>query len=109
MSLSQTVQTNLIHYNSWTGVDVVTTSNQSFLCGYPPAKLDERDPPNRKEWVVPRSMANHLVTTKEIQLWFDSIAKSDWRPSRVTLALVNGDGTVVYYFVHDGVVKPRQN
>ena len=28
---------------------------------------------------------------------------------RVLLATVNDDSTIVYYIVHDGIVKPRQN
>lgn len=33
-----------------------------------------------------------------------------WRQTkRVLLATVDGDSTVVYYIVHDGIVKPRQN
>ncbi|EGP91351.1 unnamed protein product [Zymoseptoria tritici ST99CH_3D1] len=36
----------------------------------------------------------------------------EWReklPKRVLLATADDDSTVVYYVVHDGVVKPRQN
>jgi tRNA-splicing endonuclease subunit Sen15 len=35
-----------------------------------------------------------------------------WRkdaPKRVLLATVHEDSTVVYYIIHDGIVKPRQN
>ncbi|KAF2139416.1 uncharacterized protein K452DRAFT_289974 [Aplosporella prunicola CBS 121167] len=33
-----------------------------------------------------------------------------WRTAkRVLLAVVEDDSTVVYYLVHDGLVKPRQN
>lgn len=28
---------------------------------------------------------------------------------RVLLATVNADSTIVYYIVHEGIVKPRQN
>ena len=31
------------------------------------------------------------------------------REKRVLLAVVEADSTVVYYWVHDGIVKPRQN
>lgn len=37
---------------------------------------------------------------------------SKWRttlPKRVLLATLDDDSTVVYYIVHDGIVKPRQN
>lgn len=33
-----------------------------------------------------------------------------WRQTkRVVLATLSDDSTVVYYIVHDGLVKPRQN
>ncbi|KAI5966436.1 SEN15 [Candida pseudojiufengensis] len=31
------------------------------------------------------------------------------RPNRITIALINDDGTIVYYFIYDGITKPRQN
>lgn len=37
---------------------------------------------------------------------------SEWRdqlPKRLLMAMVDEDSTLVYYIVHDGVVKPRQN
>lgn len=42
----------------------------------------------------------------------ESDAWSDWReklPKRLLLATLDDDSTVVYYIVHDGIVKPRQN
>jgi tRNA-splicing endonuclease subunit Sen15 len=40
----------------------------------------------------------------------DDRPANPWRKSkRVVLASVDSDSTVVYYIVHDGVVKPRQN
>lgn len=40
------------------------------------------------------------------------IVANPWRikmPKRLLLATVDDDSTVVYYIVHDGIVKPRQN
>lgn len=31
------------------------------------------------------------------------------RKKRLVMAIVSSDSTVVYYIVHDGIVKPRQN
>ena len=37
-------------------------------------------------------------------------AQNPWRTTkRVLLATVDNDSTVVYYIIHDGIVKPRQN
>lgn len=35
--------------------------------------------------------------------------RGSWRGKRVLLATVHDDSTVVYYMMHDGIVKPRQN
>lgn len=40
---------------------------------------------------------------KEMRKWAGDDVK------RVLLATVDDDSTVVYYVVHDGIVKPRQN
>lgn len=40
---------------------------------------------------------------------FDSIQNSGPRGKRILLATVHNDSTVVYYFMHEGMVKPRQN
>ena len=42
----------------------------------------------------------------------DGTTANVWRtrqPKRVLLATLDDDSTVVYYIVHDGIVKPRQN
>jgi tRNA-splicing endonuclease subunit Sen15 len=36
--------------------------------------------------------------------------ENEWRTTkRLLLATLDDDSTVVYYIVHDGIVKPRQN
>ncbi|KAF4457264.1 tRNA-splicing endonuclease subunit sen-15 [Fusarium albosuccineum] len=40
---------------------------------------------------------------------FDSIDNSGPREKRLLLATVHNDSTVVYYLMHEGMVKPRQN
>ncbi|KAK3723566.1 hypothetical protein LTR37_001818 [Vermiconidia calcicola] len=42
----------------------------------------------------------------------DGAPMNKWRisqPKRLLLATLDDDSTVVYYIVHDGIVKPRQN
>ncbi|KAF8458361.1 tRNA-splicing endonuclease subunit Sen15 [Terfezia claveryi] len=36
-------------------------------------------------------------------------AGTEKRKKRLVMGMVSGDSTVVYYIVHDGIVKPRQN
>lgn len=44
-------------------------------------------------------------------LWkpIDKTMNGKGRVDRITIALINDDGTIVYYFIHDGITKPRQN
>ena len=39
----------------------------------------------------------------------DKTMNGKGRVGRLTIALINDDGTIVYYFIHDGITKPRQN
>lgn len=110
MSLVELVKTNLVHYNNWTNVEAYTEDHALVLLkGIPPAKLAEGDQDQAVEWVVPKHMQQGHCSMEEIETWFSLVERVQKRPKRVTLALVNDDATVVYYFVHDGAVKPRQN
>jgi tRNA-splicing endonuclease subunit Sen15 len=78
-----------------------------------------------REWILPARL-NEKWTLRRLAGVFDAItsvppssepaaSESDrqenpWRTTkRVLLGAVDSDSTVVYYIVHDGVVKPRQN
>jgi tRNA-splicing endonuclease subunit Sen15 len=80
---------------------------------------------SEREWVLPTRL-NEKWTLHRLAEVFDAIdmvpsaPESDapahdgpanpWRTTkRALLASVDSDSTVVYYIIHDGVVKPRQN
>ncbi|WPK26012.1 hypothetical protein PUMCH_003356 [Australozyma saopauloensis] len=117
MSIAQQTLTNLVHYNLWTDVTVhdVQESAEStpyrfaLLSGLPPSKLDQSDKEGLREWVIARLLEDRHSSMSEIEQFFRAIESLAPRPKRVTLALVNDDATVTYYFVHDGAIKPRQN
>lgn len=117
MSVSEQVVTNLVHYNLWSNVkshiEEVKSPNDgpkfAILSGMPPEKLDQLDVERQREWVIAKLMDCQTCDMKEIELYFDAVGKLDHRPKRLTLGLVNDDGTVTYYFIHDGLIKPRQN
>lgn len=117
MGFSEEVVTNLVHYNLWSDVKshVDTTecasngSEYAVISGMPPAKLDLLDPDRQREWVIAKLMESKTCDMKEIELYFETITRLDKRPKRLTLGLLNDDGTVAYYFIHDGIIKPRQN
>lgn len=85
-------------------------------------KLDVVVEPER-EWVLPTRLSEKWSLRRLAEV-FDCVgvvppgvedeegegSQNMWRKrKRVVLATVDGDSTVVYYIVHDGVVKPRQN
>ncbi|KAL5118832.1 hypothetical protein ACEQ8H_003335 [Pleosporales sp. CAS-2024a] len=77
-----------------------------------------------REWILPTRL-NEKWTLRRLAGVFDAITSvppspnaavesahtaNPWRTTkRLLLATADSDSTVVYYIVHDGVVKPRQN
>ena len=90
--------------------------------------LTEKDVPVEREWVLPTHLHEKWTLRRFAEI-FDSIdatppdtqvdeAKPDLRNryqrtrrrgKRLLMAVVNDDSTIVYYIIHDGIVKPRQN
>jgi tRNA-splicing endonuclease subunit Sen15 len=72
------------------------------------------------EWVLPTHLREGWSLKRFAEI-FDAIGivppaedvkskQNQWRTTkRVLLATLQDDSTVVYYIVHDGIVKPRQN
>ncbi|KAI4244739.1 MAG: hypothetical protein L6R42_010388 [Xanthoria sp. 1 TBL-2021] len=93
--------------------------------------VQEKDVPSEREWVLPTHLRETWSLRKFAEV-FDGIdpvppavdqASEEKRPfragkggigsrrggKRLMLATVGDDSTVVYYVMHDGIVKPRQN
>jgi tRNA-splicing endonuclease subunit Sen15 len=86
------------------------------------------DPKPEREWVLPTHLKEEWSLRRFAEI-FNSIGLvppeedhtqperlnqdneiNRWRTTkRVLLATLQDDSTVVYYIVHDGIVKPRQN
>lgn len=125
--ITSTVLGNLEHQHDWTDLKVHHAPGQRPLIrGLPPRRLyihpddqiaalaregssgHEMTQGAELEWVL----AVHLEekwTLASFATVFDSIEHSGPRAKRVLLATVHNDSTVVYYFMHEGIVKPRQN
>ncbi|KAF2676277.1 hypothetical protein K458DRAFT_397162 [Lentithecium fluviatile CBS 122367] len=85
--------------------------------------LEVKAEPER-EWILPTRLSEKW-TLRRLAAVFDGITlvppeprsvkeqerpANPWRTTkRIVLATADTDSTVVYYIVHDGVVKPRQN
>lgn len=92
--------------------------------------IQEKDIPVEREWVLPTHLREKWTLRKFAKV-FDGITelpsvdkksnqeeqynqgaketKSRRGGKRLLLATVGDDSTIVYYIVHDGIVKPRQN
>ena len=89
--------------------------------------LNEEDVSVPLEWVLPTHLKEKWSMKKFAQV-FDAMdpsppispehpeVKDNLQPSwmrerqkRILMAVVNDDSTIVYYIIHDGIVKPRQN
>ncbi|KAL8906423.1 MAG: hypothetical protein Q9207_002047 [Kuettlingeria erythrocarpa] len=93
--------------------------------------IQEKDIPVEREWVLPTHLREKWSLRKFADV-FDGItevplagkmgdqekpedgtrpdqARSRRGGKRLLLATVGDDSTIVYYVVHDGIVKPRQN
>ena len=90
--------------------------------------INDKDVAVEREWVLPTHVREKWSLRKFAEL-FDAIEavppdaeedrhderkpKPPWRrecrEKRLLMAVVNDDSTTVYYIVHDGIVKPRQN
>ena len=81
--------------------------------------IAESDVEVKREWVLPTHLREKW-TLKGFAGVFDGLEKGELEENggadgngrgvkRILLAVVGDDSTIVYYIMHDGIVKPRQN
>lgn len=82
-------------------------------------RIAETDVEVKREWVLPTHLREKW-TLKGFAGVFDGLGEGELEESggldgnskgvkRILLAVVGDDSTIVYYIMHDGIVKPRQN
>lgn len=114
MSLSKDVQNNLLYQHLWTDVtefdlnlksgDVLTLCN-----GVPPEKLHPDDDKVDVEYILPVKTENKWTISQWNDV-FDSLgAKEGKAIRRIIMAMVTIDSTIVYYFINNGLIKPRKH
>lgn len=111
MSIKDQVKQNLLYYNLWTQVTEVELPSSTLLKGIPKEPLlnDETHDIPTQELVFPVSI-EEKVTPRRLETVFNEMqSHSGTRPKRIVIGIVNDDSTVVYYFIHDGVYKPKKN
>ncbi|KAH8169522.1 sen15 protein [Sarocladium implicatum] len=128
-NLTNTVLQNLQDQHDWTTLQVFEGPGypRPVIKGLPPRRLyihpddqiealiQERatgQPMSQapeEEWVLPIHLTEQW-TISRFSAVFDTLDRKDGaRGKRLVLATVHNDSTVVYYLMHEGMVKPRQN
>lgn len=126
-SIAKIVLQNLEDQQDWTCLSLHPNHGpRPLLQGLPPRRLylhpddqiaaltHERKTGERlqqdpePEWVLPIHLSEQW-SLRDFAAVFDSVQKLSGRAKRIVLATVHNDSTVVYYLIHDGIVKPRQN
>ncbi|KAF5624021.1 tRNA-splicing endonuclease subunit sen-15 [Fusarium sp. NRRL 52700] len=126
-NVTSTVVYNLQYQHDWISLKVYeTTAQRPLIRGLPPKRLYTHPDDQIAALERERATGEPLDQTPELECvlavhpeekWcikrfseiFDSIERNGPREKRLVLAIVHNDSTVVYYLMHEGMVKPRQN
>jgi tRNA-splicing endonuclease subunit Sen15 len=129
-NVTTTVFQNLRDQHDWTSLEVFEPAHgrtRPLIRGLPPKLLylhpDDQisalsDParvPGQQPYHAPE--LEWVLAVHPAEKWslanfadvFDSILETRPRGKRIVLAMLHNDSTVVYYLMHEGMVKPRQN
>lgn len=123
-----TVMHNLEHQHDWRALELCHDSNQPrpLIRGFPPSRLylhpddqvaalEREKATGLKVHLEPEMesvLAVHLSEKLSLATFasvFDAVRERRPQPKRIVLAVLHNDSTVVYYLMHEGMVKPRQN
>ncbi|KAF4438940.1 tRNA-splicing endonuclease subunit sen-15 [Fusarium acutatum] len=126
-NVTSAVVYNLQYQHDWVSLKVhETTAQRPLIRGLPPKRLythpddqiaalererttgEPMDQTPELEWVL-AVHPEEKWSIKRFSEMFDSIERNGPREKRLVLAIVHNDSTVVYYLMHEGMVKPRQN
>ncbi|KAF7561893.1 hypothetical protein G7046_g2253 [Stylonectria norvegica] len=125
--VTSTVLRNLEDQHDWTSLEIHDAKGRRPLIkGLPPRRLymhpDDQIAALADEQVSGRPVAHAaeqewVLAVHPEEKWtlarfaevFDGIQHVGPRGKRIVLATVHNDSTVVYYLMHEGMVKPRQN
>ena len=126
--LTLAVQRNLQYQHDWTCLELCNLPGQQrpLIRGLPPKRLyvhpddqimaldNERATGERVQLdaEVELVLAVHLTERWSLARFagvFDAMHGSSPRGKRILLATLHNDSTVVYYVMHEGMIKPRQN
>ncbi|KAK9319539.1 Sen15 protein-domain-containing protein [Lipomyces orientalis] len=121
------VKQNLDLHHLWTDLSihrVEVVSPEAFpllddgqivlVLGRPPDKLYssdsyDQDGSPKEEWILPVRTESKWSLKRWVSVFESLAAYQGVRPDRMLMAMYTEDSTVVYYFVHWGLINPRKN
>ncbi|KAK9468281.1 Sen15 protein-domain-containing protein [Lipomyces arxii] len=127
LDIAERVRLNLDLHHLWTDLTVCPIrlqqndafefldNNQITLVrGRPPEKLYATDTLTddgltNLEWILPARSESKWSVNKWVTVFQALSTAEDSGPTRILMALYTNDSTVVYYFVHRGLISPRKN
>lgn len=114
MSLSKDVQNNLLYQHLWNDVTEFELNLKNgdilTLCkGVPSDKLHPDDEKADVEYILPVKTESKWTISRWNDV-FDSLGDKEGKLiRRIIMAMVTIDSTVVYYFINNGLIKPRKH
>ncbi|CAG98961.1 Sen15p [Kluyveromyces lactis] len=121
-ALCDVVYTNLVYQQLWTETEIINFEDVPIVCGKPSHRLtnDDNDndadasnsediPSDGKEYVYPILMHQYKNSGFSMKSLDHIFSRLPDMIKRLTLGIVNDDGTVVYYFIYKGLRKPKKN
>ncbi|CCF57395.1 hypothetical protein KAFR_0C04040 [Kazachstania africana CBS 2517] len=115
-SIEWLVQTNLLHFQKWKNVEVQDRSLSwkdrkiKLLKGSPPQSSSEDNLDENgtiEEYILPVSLSQYNEQYLTLEC-LDEVYKQLCDPftERLLLAIVNDDGTIVFYYIYKGIHGP---
>lgn len=107
----ETVAYNLVHQQLWTKVRTFAEEDYEFCHGKPPKKMHPDDPKILEDYVL----VSYTKDTWSVKDWANAFAilkraeSLSEEPKRIIMAMITDDSTVVYYLIHNGLMKPKKN
>lgn len=109
--LCDLVFVDLVHHHLWTETELVKLGDFSIVCGRPSQQLsnDDEAHSDSKEFVYPILMSQYASSRFSMSHLDHIFSHLPQDAKRLTLGIVNDDGTIVYYFIYKGLRKPKKN
>ncbi|KAH3675433.1 hypothetical protein WICMUC_002722 [Wickerhamomyces mucosus] len=104
------VKQNLLHYNLWSDISEIKLPNYTLIQGKPKEPLSSAaESHNEYEIIYPIKLTDSLTPKQLNQIFEELKLEKGNRLPKIICAILNDDGTIVYYNIYNGLIKPKKN